>query len=385
MKGQKVKENVVNGIKGFSLKAVSGVEVTPDMLALINKFALQPLTAEQVYVRKWLMAHNGVDRDNERFPELVLQDFAMTLPGKSLLNGHDRKSLPLGLYFDAKTEDISPDQFKAFTGEDVQLPAGMSAAKVLYGWIYMLKAPFNDAMVANIDAGIYRHASIGFGASDIVPVKGPQEQVLYWEYVGPAEAQEGSIVWLGAQQGATSQKKVGGDEEDTVSHKPSKVPDGDHTKQGGHKKMKELIDKLKILFPGRVWTEENLHIEIKTLVDESAGSKDGLLSEKDAKIKELSSAASDGKAYRDDLVVQYVTNKAKLGECTETPEAQAAVKSVASTYPIAFLKTEVEALIKRVTEKFPDTAKLKGDDTRDKSEDGEKKNVLIPPDEKEDK
>jgi hypothetical protein len=32
----------------------------------------------------------------------------------------------------------------------------------------MLKAQFNEEMIANIDAGIYRHASIGFHASDLV-------------------------------------------------------------------------------------------------------------------------------------------------------------------------------------------------------------------------
>jgi hypothetical protein len=154
------------------------------------------------------MAHNAVDRDKERFSEPLLDDFARTLPGKSLLNGHDRYTLPMGLFFDAFTEELTPEQFKALTGEEARLPEGVTMVKVLWGWVYMLKAEFNASTTANIDAGIYRHASIGFRATDITPVKGPYDNILYWEYVPPGEALEGSIVWLGAQPGATAQKRV---------------------------------------------------------------------------------------------------------------------------------------------------------------------------------
>jgi len=195
--------------KDFGLKAAQGIEVTAEILAKINTFSLRELTPEEVFVRRFLMAHNAVDRDNERFPEPILDDFARTLPGKSLLNGHDRYTLPLGLYFDAFTEELTPEQFKVLTGEEARLPEGIGMVKVLWGWVYMLKADFNESTTANIDAGIYRHASIGFKASDINPVKGPFENTLYWEYVPPGEALEGSIVWLGAQPGATAQKRHG--------------------------------------------------------------------------------------------------------------------------------------------------------------------------------
>jgi hypothetical protein len=194
--------------KDFGLKAAQGVEVTGEILAKINKYALRELTPEEIFVRRFLMAHNAVDRDNERFPEPILDDFARTLPGKSLLNGHDRYTLPLGLYFDAFTEELTPEQFTALTGEEARLPEGVTMVKVLWGWVYMLKANFNASTTANIDAGIYRHASIGFKASDIMPITGSYSNILYYEYVPPGEALEGSIVWLGAQPGATTQKQV---------------------------------------------------------------------------------------------------------------------------------------------------------------------------------
>ncbi len=192
--------------KMFDLKAAAGATVTPEILVKINKFALRELTADEVFVRKYLMAHNAVDRDNERFSEALLEDFARTFPGKSFMISHDRSTLGKGLFFDAGTEEMTPQQFTALTGEEARLPANISMVKVVWAWIYMLKAEFNEELIGNIDAGIYRHASIGFRANDITPVKGQYDQILYWEYSPPGEALEGSLVWLGAQPGATAQK-----------------------------------------------------------------------------------------------------------------------------------------------------------------------------------
>ncbi len=196
-----------NAKKTFDLKvAAQGAEVTPEILAKVNKFALRELTADEIFVRKYLMAHNAVDRDNERFSEALLDDFTKTFPGKSFMVSHDRTTLAKGLFFNSLTEEMTPDQFTALTGEKARLPNGRPIVKVVWGWIYMLKAQFNEELISNIDAGIYRHASIGFRANDIAPVKGQFDQILYWEYSPPGEALEGSIVWLGAQPGATAQK-----------------------------------------------------------------------------------------------------------------------------------------------------------------------------------
>ena len=69
-----------------SQKSVSSaVDISSDILAKVNGYALQAVTADQVFVGKQLLAHSGIDRDNERFPESVLNDFAASLPGKSAL------------------------------------------------------------------------------------------------------------------------------------------------------------------------------------------------------------------------------------------------------------------------------------------------------------
>lgn len=386
-----MKNKIKSYQKAFGLKAAQGVEITPEILAKINVFALRELTAEEIFVRKYLMAHNAVDRDRERFPELLLDDFARTLPGKSLLSGHDRWTLPLGLFFDAASEEMSPDQFQSITSEEAKLPDGVKTVKVLFGWIYLLKSDFNTPIIENIDAGIYRHASIGFRASDLIAIKGPFEQILYWEYVAPGEALEGSIVWLGAQPGATAQKKHGGS--DPGSHTTEHDDIEEPTEKGEKAPMKELMKLLARLFPGKLFTEDGLTDELKTAVEDHAKAHAAAEVEKavkplNEKIAELTPLAADGKAFRDDLVSKYVANKAKLGEVAETPEAQDKVKAVVAAYPMDFLRAEVDSLEKRVAEKFPAEQQLAGDERRDKSKDtGEgdwkKKNPLVPNEEKE--
>jgi hypothetical protein len=189
------------------LKSVApGAGVTPEILARINRWSLVPLNADDLYVRRFILAHDAIDRDKERFPKELLQDFADTLPGKSFMFSHQHSDyLPLGLFFDAEIKDLPPGEFSALTGESPLLPEGQNDVNVLWAWMYMLKEGQED-FTRKMDAGIYRHVSIGFGASDRRAVKDEFDRVLYYEYEPPGEATEGSIVWLGAQPGATVQK-----------------------------------------------------------------------------------------------------------------------------------------------------------------------------------
>lgn len=356
----------MNFLKEYLGKAVNvGVAVTPDMLAKINGYALKELTGEEVYVRRLLMAHNAIDRDNERFPETMIDDFARTLPGKGLLLGHARPNPGVGLYFDANIEEMTRDQFEALTKEKARLPEGVSMVRVLFGWGYMLKAA-NESFIANVEAGISRFVSLGFQASGLKPVRGGlTNNTLYWEYEGPGEATEGSFVWLGAQPGAMAVKNL-------------------KNMEGGRNRMKELKEFLEKLGAAlkKTFTESGLFDELMAVVAE----KDAAISEKDAKVKELEAKLtemeplhSEGKAFREGLIGDYVSLKAKLGEVSEKAEEQETLKGVAAAYPLAFLKSEVKALQARVEEKFP-AAQLEGDSRRNKSQTGETENVLIPDD-----
>jgi hypothetical protein len=343
-------------VKQFALKAAgAGADVTPDMLAKINRFALKELSAEDVFVRKFLMAHNCIDRDNECFPADMLDQFAATFPGKSMLEGHDRRSRPCGKWFDAATEEMTPEQFTALTGEKAKLPAGATTCKVLWSWGYLLKTPGNDELIQQIDGGVCSHCSIGFAAADLKAVKtDPNGPALYYEYVSPGEALEGSLVWLGAQPGATAQKHLN-DTQDSPSSK-------------GEETMKTIVALLLSLGMKSITetaTEEQIAAGMKMLIDE-----------KDAAAKALEPDAALGKAYREKTVGDYVAAKQKLGEVEDTEEAKSALKAAASRFEFSFIEGELKHLEKRVTEKFPATGQLSGTHGTDNSKTD--KNPLIP-------
>jgi hypothetical protein len=385
----------------------------------LTKYAQEPLAADDIYIQKELLAHNGIDRDRERFPEDLLEDYARTLPGKSLLEVHDRSRLPIGLYFDAKTEEISKDKFKEITGEDIRLPEGTKKATVIFAWIYTLRKEWNQKLIDNLAGGIYRHRSIGFTASDFTAIKGEFDQVLYFEYVGPGEAREGSIVYLGAQPGAVMQKgadvqkisdvenykdaqiyRKKGEEAQNLNswlttHKKEtgkdeqgeNIENNVNNKKGGKKSMEELEKLLKELSKAfdKPFDKDNVIDGMKSLLSAEGEKHEDLIKEKNTKIEELETKvsalnplAADGKAYRDGLVDECVKMKAKLGDVSEKEEEQKSVRATVEKFDIDYLKSEKEILEKRVNEKFDAEGQLRGDTNRDKSKDGKKENVLIP-------
>lgn len=350
--------------KQFGLKAAvaAGAEITPELLAKINAFALKPLSADEVYARKFLMCHSAIDRDNERFPEDLLDHFATTFPGKSFLFAHDRgEFLPLGLFFDASPEVMAGEQFKLLTGEAAQLPDGVSTVKVVWAWAYMLKE-HRQEIVANIDAGIYRHVSIGFRAADIRPVKkevnGP---TLYWEYVGPGEATEGSLVWLGAQPGATVHKTAG---KDPAQH-PKGVP-----------KMKKILATLGPVL-GKSFADDTSEETLADSVKSALGAKDAEITALKKKNSELEPLAADGKGFRDGLVADYVRMKAALGEAETDATKQEGVKSFAAGMQIDMLRSECKHLQARMEKAFPDGQIDGSDPNKNRNEKGADENPLI--------
>ncbi len=171
------------------------------LLAKIQTMSLEPVDAEAVYIVPGHLANDQYDRSFERFPLAYLQRFAETIPGKSLLAGHDRSQLPLGRWIEGRVE---PDS------------AG----------VQHLAAPFYvDAasdVARRLRMGIAKHLSISFRAAgrtcdlcgQSYDMPGKCEHVKGETYDGkvctvtysgdPAkvEAVEGSLVWLGCQHGA---------------------------------------------------------------------------------------------------------------------------------------------------------------------------------------
>jgi len=186
----RTEQGIGHRVKTFEFKVKAARPPEPDELAIINSdYALEPLTAEQVFVCEMNLANDQVDRDNEKFPVEVLQEFALTLPGKSFLFNHERDHYGRGRYLSAEVIE----------------EGGVSHLATKH---YMLASRYPEE-IADIKGGIARFVSIGFLADWPIPIYSPEDdpkakdrRPLYWEYGLPAEALEGSLVWLGAQYDA---------------------------------------------------------------------------------------------------------------------------------------------------------------------------------------
>lgn len=188
--------------------------VSPEQLAVINRYALAELTAEQVYVRTAYLAHNAIDRDGEVFDDSLLDSFAVTLPGKGLFVRHpgswDGDSGPgIGRWFSARTVTMSLDEARTALREpNLKWPPSTQVAKLLETSAYMPRSGKNADLIADVDAGVAGDVSIGFRATDRSAITDGAGNTIAMRILGPGEALEGSLVWLGAQPGARVVKNL---------------------------------------------------------------------------------------------------------------------------------------------------------------------------------
>ncbi len=378
---------------------VSPSRPTDEQLKKITQFTRREFKADELYIGQMRLAHNAIDRDTERFSEEVVQRFVNSSIRKTMLLDHDRsvKDGAAGKFFDVELEKMPLQQANAETGQNLQLPDGITEVWFVSPWFYIPLEGIDPKEIVKIDAGIYDWASIGFRAESLVPIrsteKGKEDQILYWEYRGSGdvtEMTEGSLVYLGAQPGASVKSadgKTAADPQSEIRNPQSQPgtepPDkGLHsqTTQGGiQMTMQELLERLKIFF-GRNFSESGLYDEIKVAVDEKLNlAVEGAKKPLQEEINKLKPLAEDGKAYRAGLMNEYIAQKVKLGEVSEKPENQEALKGVIANYPIDFLKSELALLKTRVYAKFPAEAQLAGGDI-DRDNGKKKKNPLIPSD-----
>lgn len=208
--------------KTVTLKAVKS-DGTPseDQLKLINQYTLKDLSAEELYTRTTILAHNAIDRDNEVFDDALLEQFVRTLPGKGLFNKHpmgwDGDSGPgMGRWYSARILDVTIDEARTLTREDLKFPPGTERAKLLETSYYLPRSRKNEDLVIDIDAGVASDVSIGFRAAQRTDITDGQGNVIARRLHAPGEALEASLVWLGAQPGARTVKnlKTDSNEED---------------------------------------------------------------------------------------------------------------------------------------------------------------------------
>ena len=199
-------------------------KITPSEsdLAIIEQFALagEPVNAADLFIGRMSLANDQYDRSHERFPESYLAQFAHTIPGKSVMIGHNYDDGPSGRIFKAEvTSRLAP--------ESQRQPLAAIGKELVVGY-YLLA---DSELARKVRSGIARDVSIGFypdqricdlcekdydgwmkGDDDPCPHVAGHEydndmgrapaRVTYGGNVEKVEALEGSFVWLGCQYGA---------------------------------------------------------------------------------------------------------------------------------------------------------------------------------------
>lgn len=128
---------------------VKALDVTEDDLTKINKFALSPLTAEEVFTFKVIMADNETDdRNFEPFNLRALKDLQRLYIGKTVIKDHKRSA-------DNQVARIYETELKeARRSTGANEPYTQLIAKC-----YMVKTDSNADLIAEIKAGIKKEVS----------------------------------------------------------------------------------------------------------------------------------------------------------------------------------------------------------------------------------
>lgn len=213
-----------------------GPNPTERDLGRINSYALEPLNAEDVYVRRMHLCNNQVDRSFERFTERNLRQITKSIVGKSVMLGHDYRGAPQGRFFDASVEKTD------------------GVAHAVPEFYVVRAAPSAAEAIAQIDGGVWKDVSVGFNyeamqcdlcggdyldfnacqhlageaypkdqladfdRGGFEPVHDGKDVVATANYgTGQVEGLEGSFVWLGCQYDAEvvkAHRKLYGDPHD---------------------------------------------------------------------------------------------------------------------------------------------------------------------------
>lgn len=124
-------------------------EITEAELKAINKYALEPLTADQVFTFKAVLCDNELDRAHERFNLKALQDLQKLFLGKTVIKDHSRSA-------DKQVARI-------YSTELVQSDKATKSGELytqLVARCYMVKTAGNADLIAEIKAGIKKEGSV---------------------------------------------------------------------------------------------------------------------------------------------------------------------------------------------------------------------------------
>ena len=256
-----------NFLSNFTVKSaqVSTLEISDKELALINKFTLEPLKAEDVFTFKLIMGDNELDdRNFEPFNLNALKDLKHLYIGKTVIKDHKQMA-------DNQIARVYDTELKA--DENGKLTGAGEVYTQLIAKCYMIKTSSNADLIAEIKAGIKKEVSTGcqpkHAYCSICGVDNTKDycshlwgreyetvngkKICYFTLDGAKEAYEVSFVAVPAQPraGTTKNYKQDISKEENLSE----APNSHETKEKGEvappnnvdEKELEILTRLRLL------------------------------------------------------------------------------------------------------------------------------------------
>lgn len=200
--------------------SLTAQEVTDDDLKAINKYTLEPLAADQIFVFRAVLCDNETDRQFERFNVEALQDLRKLFLGKTVIKNHS---------WDA--DDQVARIYATELEHGAKQTSGGEPYTQLIAKCYMVKTASNADLIAEIKGGIKKEGSVGFAASSAIcsicgtdnaksycrhwPGKSYDKeggaQVCVFTLAGAKDAYEFSLVAVPAQRAAGVSKSYTGE------------------------------------------------------------------------------------------------------------------------------------------------------------------------------
>ena len=216
-------------------------EVTEAELKAINKYALEPLTAEEVFTFKSVLCDNELDRQHERFTQKALQDMQKLFLGKTVIKDHWHSA-------DKQVARIYATELVE-TGKATK---SGEAYMQLVAHCYMVRTASNADLIAEIKGGIKKEGSVGFAASSVIcsicgtdnaknycrhwPGRSYEKeggpQVCTFTLAGVRDAYEFSLVAVPAQRSAGVTKSYTGETVHEGQEPPEPEPPKDNPTDG---------------------------------------------------------------------------------------------------------------------------------------------------------
>lgn len=132
-------------------------EVTEAELNAINKYALEPLTADEVFTFSAILCDNAIDRQYEQFSAKALDELRKLFVGRTVIKDHMARA-------DNQVARIYATELVE-TGKT--LPGGVPYLQ-LKAHCYMVRTESNKDLITEIKAGIKKEGSVGFRAASAI-------------------------------------------------------------------------------------------------------------------------------------------------------------------------------------------------------------------------